>query len=229
MYVVIAGGGILGGSLARKLVESRHDVVVIERDKLVCEQIAARFGALAIYGNASSIETLEEAGMDRAEVAVGALPTDGDNLAFVLLARNFDVPRIMARMRNPRYETAYKIAGVTKCINISEFFVGQLVLEIEQPALRQVATFGAGKAGIVVATIPEGALVHGKTVKDVAQDDQFPKECVIAGIFRKQSEQFIFPRGAIEVLSGDQVFLAADTANIRKAADFLQRTAKKRK
>jgi len=190
----------------------------------VCETVAARIGALAIQGTATNIETLDEAGMSKADVAVGALPTDGDNLAFTLLARNFEVPRIMARMRNPRYETAYRIAGVSKCINISEFFVSQLVLEIEQPHLHQVATFGGGKAAIVVATIPDGALANGKAVKDIAQDEQFPKECVIAGIFRKQSEEFIFPRGGIEVLAGDQVFLAADTANIRRAAQFLQRT-----
>ena len=224
MYVVIAGGGVLGGSLARKLVGNRHDVVVIEREKTVCEQIASRIGALAIHGTATNIDTLEEAGIDKAEVAVGALPSDADNLAFALLARNFEVPRIMARMRSPRYATAYTIAGVTSCINISGLFVDQLVLEIEQPKLRQVATFGGGKAAIVVATIPEGALVHGKAVKEIAQDERFPEECVIAGIFRKEAERFIFPRGSIEILSGDQLFLAADTANIRKAAQFLQRT-----
>ena len=224
MYVIIAGGGLLGGSLAKKLSEGHHDVVVIEREQAVCEQIAARVGALVIHGTATEIDTLDEAGMDKADVAVGALPFDGENLAFTILARNFEVPRIMARMRNPRYETAYKIAGVSKCINVSEFFVNQLVLEIEEPQLRQVASFGSGQAAIVVATIPEGARASGKTVKDIAQDEQFPRECIIAGIFRKQSEEFIFPRGGIEVLAGDQVFLAADTANIRKAAQFLQRT-----
>ncbi len=40
MYVVIAGGGAVGGSLARILVENRHDVVVIEREQRICETIA---------------------------------------------------------------------------------------------------------------------------------------------------------------------------------------------
>jgi trk system potassium uptake protein TrkA len=224
MYVVIAGGGLLGGSLARRLVENRHDVVVVEREKPVCEQIASRIGALAIHGVATNLDVLDDAGIEKADVAVGALPNDADNLAFALLARNFDVPRIMARMRNPRYEAAYKLAGVTTAINVSGLFVNQLVLQIEQPALRQVATFGGGKAAIVVATVPDGALVHGKTVKDIAQSKNFPEECVIAGIYRKEAEEFIFPRGGIPVLCGDQVFLAADTTHIRKAADFLQKT-----
>ncbi len=223
MYVVIAGGGVLGLSLARKLIENRHDVVVVERDQAACEAIAARIGALAIHGNATDIDMLEEAGMRKAEVAVAATPHDGDNLAFCMLAKNFGVPRLFARMLNPRYEGAYEVAGVERCVNVSQLWVGQLVLEIEQPTLRQVATFGRGKAAIVVATLPKNALVHGMSVKDVAQDDGFPQDCVIAGIFRPVTEDFFFPRGSIELLSGDQVFLAADTDTMRKAAAFLQR------
>jgi len=224
MYVIIAGAGVVGGALARSLVANRHDVVVVDRDKAVCERVVTRIGALAIHGAATNIDLLEEAGMQKADVAVAALPSDGDNMAFALLARNFNVPRIMARMRNPRYETAYKLAGVTRTINIADLFVDQLVLEIEQPSLRQVASFGRGKGAIVVATIPEDAVVDGRTVQDVGTSKAFPDECIIAGIFRAAEEEFIIPRGPIVLHAGDHVFLAANAGNVRKAAKFLQRT-----
>jgi trk system potassium uptake protein TrkA len=199
-------------------------VVVIERDMEICEQVASKMGAVVINGTGTSIDTLEEAGIEKADVAIGALPTDGDNLAFVILARNFKVPRIMARMRNPRYETAYKLAGASRCINITGFFVEQLVLEIEQPAFHEVVSFGGGKASIVVVTVPEGSIAHGQTIRDIAQSEGFPTECVIAGIFRKGADEFIFRRGDAQVCSGDQVFLAAEAADVRKAAHFLQKT-----
>lgn len=224
MYVVIAGGGVLGQSLASKLIENRHDVVVVERDRSVCETIAARVGALAIHGTATDIDTLEEAGLRKAVVAVGATPNDGDNLAFCVIAKNFGVPRVFARMMNPRYEEAYDAAGVDRCVNMSQLWVSQLALEIEHPTLRQVATFGRGKAAIVVATIPVNAHVHAKTVEEIARGKGFPEECVMAGIFRPETEEFVIPRGRIEVRAGDQVFLAADTDTVRQAAGFLQRT-----
>ena len=224
MFVVIAGGGLVGSSVAQVLVENRHDVVVIDREPAVCEHIAARIGALAIHGTATDIEVLEDAGVRKAEVAVAAMPTDADNLAFSLLARNFGVPRIIVRMRNPRYEAAYKSAGVTRVINVRDLFVRQLVLEIEQPALRQVATFGRGKASIVVAIVPPDSVVHGKTVEQVVQTKEFPNECIIAGIFRQEPAEFIIPRGGVEIRSGDQVFLVADIGNVRKAVKVLQRT-----
>jgi trk system potassium uptake protein TrkA len=223
VYIVIAGGGLLGRGLGKRLVEGRHDVVVVEQNRDVCERISSRVGALAIHGTATSIDTLEEAGIRKADVAVGALPLDADNLAFALLASNFEVPRVITRMRNPQYESAYKLAGVSRTLNISDMLVDRLALEIEQPTIRQVATFEKGKASIVVVTIPDGARVHGKTVKEIAQDKDFPDNCVIAGICREDVEEFVFPRGGAEVHSGDQVFLAAHTDNIRKAATFLHR------
>ena len=102
--------------------------------------------------------------------------------------------------------------------------MSQLVLDIEQPTLRQVATFGDGKAFIVVVVIPDGARVRGKTVMEIDQHKDFPRECVIAGIYREEAKNFIFPRGDIDVRAGDQVFLAADADNVRKGAEFLQRT-----
>jgi trk system potassium uptake protein TrkA len=227
MYVVIGGAGMVGGTLARRLVRNRHDVVIVDSDRNVCEQMTKRVGVLAVHGTATDIEVLDEAGIEKAEVAIGALPRDADNLAFTILARNSDVPRIIARMRDPRYDTAYKMAGVTRTLDIGGLFVDQLVLEIEQPTLRQVATFGRGKATVVVATIPDGGRVDGQTVSEVAQNSKFPEECVIAGIYRVADEQFIIPRGGIELRAGDQVFLTAATENARKAAEFLQKTRKK--
>ena len=224
MYVVIAGGGLFGQGLAARLVEGRHDVVVVESDRAVCENVSSKVGALVLCGSATSIDVLEEAGIRKADVAVGAMPADADNLAFAVLARNFNVPRVITRMRDPQFESAYKLAGVSMAVNISEMFIRQLVVEIEQPSVRHVASFGKGHASIVVTRLPEGELADGKNVKDIANDEAFPAECVIAGIYREESEEFIFPRGPAELRAGDQVFLAAPTASVRKATQFLRRT-----
>lgn len=224
MYIVIAGGGTIGSTLARRLLENRHDVVVIEQDKAVCEQIAARSGAVAVHGTATDIEVLKQAGIRKADVAVAALPFDAANLAFALLAREFEVPRIVARMRSPRYETAYKLAGVTRTIDVGGLFVRDILIEIEHPTLRQVATFGGGKGCIVSAVVPERSVVDGKTVMEIAQHKSFPAECIITGIFREATDEFIIPRGGIGLKSGDHVFLAASADDVRKAAAFLQRT-----
>ena len=224
MYIVIAGGGLVGIGLARRLVASRHDVVVVDQDKSVCEWVASNIGALALSGSATSVDILEQAGMGKAEVAVATMRGDADNLAFGLLAKSFNVPRIIARMRDARYAAAYKEAGVSTTIHVVDVFVNQLMLEIEEPHLRQVATVGAGRAAVVVDTVPDGAAVAGKTVSDIAADERFPTECIITGIYRPATQAFIIPRGSAQIEAGDRVFLVAEHPNLRKASKFLHRT-----
>jgi len=224
MYIVVAGGGQVGRGLARILIERRHDVVVVERNRDVCDDLAARLGVVVVHGSATDIQVLQEAGLQKADVAVAAMPVDGDNLSFCLLAREAGVPRIMARVRDSRYHDAYRLAGATTAVNMPALFVRRLLLDIEQPELEQIATYGGGKAAIVVVTVPDHAMVNGMTVREIAENPAFPTECVLAGIFRAQNDEFIFPRGNALVHSGDRVFLAADNENVTRAAAFLRRT-----
>jgi trk system potassium uptake protein TrkA len=129
-------------------------------------------------------------------------------------------------MRDPRYESAYKKAGVAATSHIVDVFVNQLLLEIDEPHLRQIAVFGAGNASIVVDSIPEGATVSGMTVSEIAADPAFPSECVITGIYRRESSHFLIPRGSAEVLEGDRVFLVAGRGDLRKASRFLHRKSR---
>jgi trk system potassium uptake protein TrkA len=223
MYVVIAGGGLMGGSLAQRLIENRHDVVIIEREQATADRVAARCGAVVLCGEATDLDLLEEAGMEKADVAVAALPFDAANLSFALLAREFEVPRIVARMRSPRYETAYHLAGVARTIDVGGLFVRDILLEIEHPKLRQVASFAGGKGSIVAVRVPERAAVGGKTLHDLSHDPAFPPQCIITGIFREETDEFVIPSGDRDIRANDLVFLAAYTNAVRKAAAFLQK------
>jgi len=112
MYIVIGGGGIAGTVLARALIDMKHDVVVIDPDREVCESLYADSGAVTVNGSATDIKTLKEAGMEKADVAIACMYKDADNMSFCLLARSLGVPRIITKMRDPDYEAAFRAAGV---------------------------------------------------------------------------------------------------------------------
>ena len=69
MYIVIAGAGLVGRGLARRLTEGKHDVTVIDANREVCEEVYARLGTPTIHGEATSIAVLEEAELGRADCA----------------------------------------------------------------------------------------------------------------------------------------------------------------
>ena len=131
--------------------------------------------------------------------------------------------RVIARLRSPAYESAYKLAGVNTTVHVANVFANQLLLEIEEPHLRLVHSFGAGRVSIVVDTVPEDAAAGGKTVSEIAAAADFPDDCVITGIYRPAIQKFIVPRGQVEVLAGDRVFLVAEHANLRHASKYLHK------
>jgi len=221
MRIVIAGAGLVGRGLARRLAAGKHDVTVIDADRDVCEQVYSQIGVPTIHGSATSIATLEEAELDQADCAAAAMRRDSDNLCFTVLAKHMGVSRIIVRMRDPRYERAHKLAGATRVLNIVELYIHQFTWEIEEPAMEELVAFGESRASIVFVRVPEGSRAAGRTVAQIAQEAGFPDDCVIAAIFRPETGEFIIPRGQVAIEVADRVYLAAHASNIRKAARYI--------
>ncbi len=228
MYIIIAGAGMVGGDLARTLLQNKHDVVIIDPAKETCNKIYSELGVIAINGNAARIEILNEAGIEKADVVVAATGSDVDNLACAILARSLGVPQIIVRMRNPAYEKAYRLAGVNSVVRVTDLMINEMMIEIEQPDVRRIMTIGGGRGEIFMVTVPQNAKVAGKTVEDIAQDSKFPRQCVFIAVYSQEAEEIAFPRGEDVINEGDQVFLVSPTEVVKGAADFLIDIGKKR-
>ena len=227
MYIIVAGGGMVGGVLVNKLLENKHDVVLIEQNKAICDKVYSESGVIAISGGATSIEALVEAGIQKADVLVAATGSDADNLACAILAKSYDVPRIIVRMRNPAYKNAYRVAGVDSIIRVTDLMVSQMMMDIENPEVRRITTIGGGRADIFVIIVPEQAKVAGKRIKDIVGSRHFPSQCVFIAVYNEKTEELAIPRGEQIINEGDELFLVSTTENIRQAVDFL--TAKHKK
>ena len=225
MYIVVAGGGMVGGGLARRLLENKHDVVLIDPHEDICNKMYSETGVVAINGNGARIGALREAGAEKADVVVAATPDDADNLACAILAKSLGVPQIIVRMRDPDYEKAYRVAGVNTVVRVTDLMVNQMLMEIEQPEVRRITTIGGGRANIFMVVVPQDAKVTGKSVKDIVGSKAFPLECTFIAAYNKEKEEFSIPRGTQVVNEGDELFLVSSADKIKAASDFL--TAKK--
>ena len=220
MYIIIGGGGLIGKGITKKLSELKHDVVVIDIDPEACEDIYAKYGAITIQGNAAEIETLESAGIDRCDVAIGAMSNDPDNLSFSLLAKHFNVSQIVVRMKDPKYEEVYKTAGVNNIARGTQLLIDQIMVNIESPDLRKVISLG--DIEICIFDIPENASCIGDTLADVVSQEGFPRKCTITCIFDDSSNLFIIPRGDHVLNARDRIFLCGLIIDIQEAVRFFE-------
>ena len=103
MFVLIAGAGRTGATLARTLTAAEHEVRLLEHRPDVLAHIHKELPTEIIYeGNATDPRTLELAGIGNADVLVASMPTDAETLSICFIARaRFKVPRTIATIVNP--------------------------------------------------------------------------------------------------------------------------------
>lgn len=222
MHIVIAGGGIVGRQLTRHFSKD-HDVVVIDQDKTLCEKLAANYGAVAICGDATNIKTLEEAGIYKADYALGVMRYDKDNLLFSLLSKKYNVKQIFVRMRDPDYRDAYTLAGATNIAHTVNMMVEKFIHDIDNPEIKRVARISKGKAEISIIRLPESSHHLGKSIQDIVKEKAFPKDIVIAGIFDHSSDELVIPKGSTILSANVDIFLVGSSENIAKAYKVLRK------
>jgi trk system potassium uptake protein TrkA len=221
MRIIVAGAGRGGLNLAAHLQKQGHLVTVLDRDASVVSRAADHIGVVALAGDATDVATLSQAEPQRADVVVGMLHRDADNLAVAALARSLGAKRVMVRMRDPLYRPVYEAAGVQQIISETEVLVGALATAIEFEAVRHSMVLGSGAIAIELK-VPVDARVVGRSVSDVASDDAFPRSCVIAGIAHGGAVHA--PRGATIIEAGAELLVVSARADLAMTvALFLQR------
>ena len=98
MYIIIAGIGRVGYTLAKSLSEKGHDIVLIDIDKNVCKKASADIDALVINGDCTKTKTLEEAGIEDADIYIAVTGKEEVNLMSSLLAKSYGINKTIARI-----------------------------------------------------------------------------------------------------------------------------------
>jgi len=115
-HIIICGYGRNGKQAAKKLLAYKKPFVVIEKNKDTIDKFQSEMVPF-VLGNANEDEILFQAGIDRAETLISALPNDADNLFVVLSARQINGE--MNIISRASQETSYqklKLAGANNVI-----------------------------------------------------------------------------------------------------------------
>lgn len=203
MYIVIAGGGKVGRSIAVDLLADHHEVTIIERIEDRCEELLRDHDLLVIHGDACEVRYLEQARLERANVFVATTHDDDSNFVACQLAlASFAVPRAISRVNAPHNEEIFDRMNI-EAVSTTSLISRLIREELTVGELVHLYTLRAGKVNLVEIDLPPDATYGSRDVVDL----NLPRESVLVCIFRlvDGEDQILIPRGDTELLPGDQV------------------------
>lgn len=222
MYILIGGAGLVGLSLAQKLVELQHTVAIVDVDPSACRYAREQVGVMAFEGSAVSTEVLLEAGIRRADAVAAVLRNDALNLALVALAKSYSVPHILSRMRHPDFATPLRLTGANYIISTVDLAVSMMVNAIEYPQVESMMHFEQGQIEILKLALPNNCYPVGRTVAEIARDPSFPQGSLIIGYQTHPQEDLTIPNGSTVLESDSTVLIATKPGSIHQIVDFIQ-------
>jgi trk system potassium uptake protein TrkA len=181
MFVLVVGGGKVGYYLTRELLESGHEVVLMEKDRARASQIADEIGSIVVAQDGCEGKYLGEAGCSRADIVAAVTGDDEDNLVICQMAKHhFDVPRTIARVNNPQNEDLFRHLGVDEIISPTRMILGSIEQDIPVHELLHLAALGESDLEIIEAQLNEGSPAVGKTASEL----QIPEGCSLFAVVR---------------------------------------------
>ena len=201
MYIIVVGGGRVGYYLTKALLDEGHEVLLVEKDATICETVTEELGSICLRGDGCEAATLAEVGTDRADMLVAVTGDDEDNLVACQVAKHkFNVPRTIARIRNPQNETLFKKLGIDVTISSTNVILEHIQEKVPTHPLTHLLAIEDKGLEIVEIKIPPESTTVGKLVKELS----LPPGSVLSLIIRKERKPVV-PTVNTVIKAEDQV------------------------
>ena len=142
MNVVILGAGDVGYGVAKQLSFDENNVSVIDNCRDTLKKVSDKLDIKPVFGHASDVSALIEAGIEGADILVAATSSDETNIVACQIADfMFKTEMKIARISNKFYlAEMYNIFGKNK---LSVDLIASPAIEVSSIIRRGVSTYGA--------------------------------------------------------------------------------------
>jgi trk system potassium uptake protein len=216
MKFIIIGCGRMGTGLARVLGQRGHGITVVDRDRASLEQLEPSFRGQTVVGTGFDQGALLEAGIEHADGLAAVTNSDETNVVVARLSRLvFQVPRVVARLYDPRKADLYHRLGVQVVSPVS-WVINRFADLLSYSELDAIVSLGDGGVEIVEVQVP--ALLVGRKVSAIA----VAGEVQVVALSRK--EKTFLPSSETVFQRDDTVHIAVLTASTERLRAILALT-----
>lgn len=214
MFIVVVGAGGIGQRLARYCLEEGHDVLVIDRDERRCEEVTRQMDCIAVQGDATMRDVLEEAEVDRADALVATTSQDAVNLMVCAHARDLGVPSLVSVVNEASSTPMFRQYGANVVGDPDVLAAEVLYRAVRRPHVRDFMALG-GQTEIFKVSLSDDSKLAGTSLKKA----RMPAETLVVAIER--GGEVIVPSGETVLEAGDSVTVLASGKSIERVIELL--------
>ncbi len=217
MKIIIFGCGKIGTTLISSLSNEGHDIVAIDRSPKVIEEVANIYDVIGLCGNGIDCDTMEEAGIDEAELFVAVTGSDELNMLGCFMARKMGAKHTVARIRNPEYNDE-NLSFMKQQLHISvtlnpELSVAHEIFNLLRfPSATKIETFSERKLEIVDFHLKDDSPIIGQSLSELRRKNS--ASFLVCDVVR--GDEVFIPDGNFVLKEGDTVGLTASHDEIKK-------------
>jgi trk system potassium uptake protein len=185
MKIMIVGAGSVGRYMAKQLTASGHEVSLVDQNPEVVERgrnDKELAGVSWHRGDACEVSQLGDMGTADVDVVAAVTGDDEDNLVVSLLAKQeFGVPRVVARVNNPRNEWMFtEMWGVDVSVSTPHLLTALVEEAVSVGSFVSLLSLEGGKAHLAEVTLADTSPAVDKTISAL----NLPREASVVAVVR---------------------------------------------
>jgi trk system potassium uptake protein len=199
--VIVVGAGKVGFHLAKVLIGSKYEVILVERDPARGASVSESLSVQVFRGDGTDISILKDSGAEGAAYFVSATGSDADNLVACQIAKNnFHAKYTIARVIDPSNERLFRALGVDAVISTTALAAMTIRNVLPSNGLRLTSIFDRGDVELAEIELQEHSPVVGLSIAEI----ELPKDCLLIAVLRDSTVSL--PRGRTVLNFHDRVF-----------------------
>lgn len=213
MKVIVMGCGRIGSQVSMLMSDQGHDVTVIDHDNNASGRLGPNFKGRLVSGLGFDRTVLNEADIEHADAFVAASSSDNANIVAARIARYiFHVPRVVARLYDPRRAEIYQRLGLTT-VSSTNWGAERIFQALTHTDLDVWTTFGRGEVSLVHVETPP------HLVKRNVMQLNVPGEMLVVAVTR--NDQAFIPTSGTDFREGDLIHLAVLSSAMNRLEEML--------
>ena len=184
MYMIIVGAGSVGASLIDIAVSEKNNVVVIDANAERARGIQERHDITVLNADATSADTLREAGADRADSLVVTTSDDAVNLMVVSIAVDLGVTSIVSVVNDREHADFFRKLGANVMENPEDVVAHHLYNAVKRPNVKDFTLLSQGAQIFRLEVGAESSLID-RSVAESRQRETIPESMQVLSVTRE--------------------------------------------